>query len=290
MANFDSALGDFDYQPSLFDEWTEPTVLFDDGYGFFDSALNNFDDAGVNSSIVELLGITLSAVAGTINQSVSDEIQVLGEELSIFASEITANGIQNSNIALTGLELASEFGNINEIVNDFVEITGEELAISVATISADGTQSVTHSITGLELTSAYGQIFEEVVDSISILGVDLSISAENISANATSNPIIEVNGIELQITTGLVSATGSEVVPPLESTGGEYVRPMSIRNANIKVDGARGFINTGRITPLGIVNGNARALSVQSSTQINEAVALGQLGIDEETLLMLLVA
>jgi len=67
MADFDSALGDFDYQPSLFDDWAAPAVLFDDGYGLFDSALNDFDDGGLNSSTISLSGITLTSEAGTIN-------------------------------------------------------------------------------------------------------------------------------------------------------------------------------------------------------------------------------
>ena len=290
MADFDSALGDFDYQPSLFDDWTEPLVLFDDGFGLFDSALNNFDDGGINSSTIEVLGITLTAEAGTINESVSDQIQITGLESTISGENISATGIQNSNIVITGLELSSAFGNINEIVNDSVSISGLDALVDVATISATGIQNANIAITGIDLSAEYGSINEQVVDSVSISGIDLAITAQTISASATSSPIIQLTGISLQSSTGSVSATGSDVVPE-EYTGGRSTNDNRI-DATAKVQTLRAIAYAGRPTPRGftVINGGAKVLSVQTNTEISDASALGQLGIDEESVLMLLVA
>lgn len=48
----------------------------------------------------------------------------------------------------------------------------------------------------------------------------------------------------------------------------------------------------GGVTPRGftVINGGARVFTLESAAQISEAAAVGQLGIDEESLLMLLVA
>lgn len=289
MADFDSALGDFDYQPSLFDDWTAPAVLFDDGYGLFDSALNNFDDGGLNSSTISISGITLTAEAGSITENVSDTIQISGQDATISAASISATGIQNSNIVITGLELSSAFGNINEIVNDSVSISGLQALANIATISADGTQNSSIALNGIDLTAEYGLINEQVVDSIAISGIDLSISAANISASATSSAVIQLNGVALQATTGSVSATGSEIAPE-EYTGGRFSKNEV--NATAKVIPIRAVAYAGRVAPRGftVINGGAKVLSIQSESQISETSALGQLGIDEETLLMLLVA
>jgi hypothetical protein len=264
-------------------------ILFDSGYGLFDSAAGNFDDGGVLSPTASVSGITLTAAAGTISENVSDTTQIVGQESTIFAASISATGIQNSNIVITGLELSSAYGNINEIVNDSVSISGLEALADIATISASGVQNSSIALNGIDLTAEYGSINEQVVDSIAISGIDLSISAANISASASSSPIIQLNGIALQATAGAVSATGSEIAPE-EYTGGRFSKNEV--DATAKVIPIRAIAYAGRVTPRGftVINGGARVLSVQSESQISETSALGQLGIDEETLLMLLVA
>lgn len=290
MADFDSALGDFDYQPSTFDEWTAPLVLFDDGYGLFDSALNLFDDGGINSSTIALSGITLTAEAGKITENVSDQIQITGLESTITSENISATGIQNSNIVITGIELSSAFGNINEIVNDSVIISGLDALADIATISATGIQNTVIELNGIDLTAEYGSINEQVIDYVTISGINLNISAQTISASATSSPTTQLSGISLQSTAGSVSATGSDIVPE-EYTGGRSTNDNRI-DATAKIQTLRATAYAGRPTPRGftVINGGARVFSVQTDSQISQATALGQLGIDEETLLMLLVA
>jgi hypothetical protein len=290
MADFDSALGDFDYQPSLFDDWTDPPVLFDDGYGLFDSALNNFDDGGLNSATVALTGIELTAQAGEITENVSDQIQISGLESAITAENIAASGIQNANIAIIGQDLTAFYGDINEIVNDSVSITGLEALADVATISASGIQSQSIVLSGIDLLAELGTINEEVVDSIALDGIDLAINTAEITANGTINSEITVNGIGLQNSAATISATGQDVVPE-EYTGGRFTEDKKV-NATAKVQTLRATAYAGRPTPRGftVINGGARVFTLESAAQISEAAAVGQLGIDEESLLMLLVA
>jgi hypothetical protein len=291
MADFDSPLGDFDYQPSLFDDWTAPAVLFDDGYGLFDSALNNFDDGGINSATVSITGITLTAEAGSITQNVSDEIQITGLQTAITAENIAATGIQNANISLTGLELSAFYGDINEIVNDSVSISGLEALANVATISASATQSQSIALSGIDLVAEYGEINEQVVDSIALDGIDLAINAEEIAATGTINTEISINGIGLQGSAASISATGEQTSTDI-ATGGEFVRPRMERSAKALVQSTRAVAYAGRVTPRGftVINGGARVFTLESYTQIGQTEAVGQLGIDEESLLMLLVA
>jgi hypothetical protein len=291
MADFDSPLGDFDYQPSLFDDWTAPAVLFDDGYGLFDLALNNFDDGGLNSATVSITGITLTAEAGSITENVSDQIQITGLEAAITAENIAATGIQNANISLTGLELSAFYGDINEIVNDSVSISGLEALADVATISASATQSQSIALSGIDLVAEYGQINEQVVDSIALDGIDLAINAEEIAATGTINTEISINGIGLQSIAASISATGEQPATDV-GTGGEFVRPRMERSAKALVQSTRAVAYAGRVTPRGftVINGGARVFTLESYTQIGQTEAVGQLGIDEESLLMLLVA
>lgn len=265
-------------------------ILFDSGYGLFDSASGNFDDGGVLSPTISVLGLSLTAEAGSISENVSDITQITGLESAISAENISATGIQNSNIVITGLELSSAFGNINEIVNDSVSISGLDALADIATISADGIQNTVIALNGIDLSAEYGAINEQVVDSIAISGIDLAISAQNISASATSSANIQITGISLQSSTGSVSATGSDIVPE-EYTGGRETNRREV-NATAKVQSLRSIAYAGRPTPRGftVINGGAKVLSVQTNTEISDATALGQLGIDEESLLMLLVA
>ena len=121
-------------------------ILFDSGYGLFDSAAGNFDDGGVLSPTASVSGITLTSALGTITENVSDQIQITGLKSTITAGNISATGIQNSNIVITGLELSSAFGNINEIVNDSVSISGLDALADIATISANGIQNANISV------------------------------------------------------------------------------------------------------------------------------------------------
>ena len=265
-------------------------ILFDSGYGLFDSAAGQFDDGGVLSPTASVSGITLTSALGTITENVADTTQLSGIESAITAANISATGIQNSNIVITGIELSSAFGNINEIVNDSVSISGLDALADIATISATGIQNTVIALNGIDLTAEYGSINEQVVDSVSISGINLSIVAQTISASATSSQIIQLTGISLQSATGSVSATGSDIVPE-EYTGGRSTNDNRI-DATAKVQTLRAVAYAGRPTPRGftVINGGARVFSVQTESQISQATALGQLGIDEETLLMLLVA
>lgn len=265
-------------------------ILFDSGYGLFDSAAGNFDDGGVLSPTASVSGITLTSALGTITENVSDQIQITGIESTITAENISATGIQNSNIVITGLELSSAFGNINEIVNDSVSISGLDALANIATISATAVQNTVIALNGIDLTAEYGLINEQVVDSVSISGINLNISAQTISASATSSPTTQLSGISLQSTAGSVSATGSDIVPE-EYTGGRSTNDNRI-DATAKIQTLRATAYAGRPTPRGftVINGGARVFCVQTDSQISQATALGQLGIDEETLLMLLVA
>lgn len=265
-------------------------ILFDSGYGLFDSASGNFDDGGVLSPTASVSGITLTSALGSINENISEIIEISGIESAITAANISASAIQNSNIVITGLELSSAFGNINEIVNDSVSILGLDALADIATISATAVQNTVIALNGIDLTAEYGLINEQVVDSVSISGINLNISAQTISASATSSPTTQLTGISLQSAAGSVSATGSDIVPE-EYTGGRSTNDNRI-DATAKIKTLRAVAYAGRPTPRGftVINGGARVFSVQTDSQISQATALGQLGIDEETLLMLLVA
>ena len=266
------------------------SILFDSGYGLFDSASGDFDDGGVISPVISVTGITLTAQAGEITENVSDEIQISGLESAITAENIAASGIQNANIAITGQDLTAFYGDINEIVNDSVGITGLEALADVATISASGIQSQSIALSGIDLLAELGTINEQVVDSIVIDGIDLAINTAEITANGTINSEITVNGIGLQSSAATISATGQDVVPE-EYTGGRFTADKKV-NATAKVQTLRATAYAGRPTPRGftVINGGARIFTLESAAQISEAAALGELGIDEESLLMLLVA
>jgi len=269
----------------------EANVLEDNGL-ITNAATESLDYGSVATAIlysVQLEGIEINAFAGEITENVADTIQITGQEAQIAAQSISASGIQNPIIAINGIEISSAYGNINEIVNDSVSISGLDALINVATISANGIQSPTIALNSIDLSAEYGSINEQVVDSIAISGIDLSISAENIIATGISNQTIQLNGIALQSRAGSVSATGSDIAPE-EYTGGRFSKNET--NAVAQVNSARAIAFAGKVTPRGftVINGGARVFSIQTNAEITEATASGVLGIDEESLLMLLVA
>lgn len=291
MPNFDSALGDFDNQPSTFDEWQDPPILFDDGYGLFDSALNNFDDGGINSSTIELVGQELTSTAGSIGEIVSDSIQISGITLTSSAENISASGIQNSNVATNGLQMASEVGNISPTVTDSVAITGQEATSFAQNISANATQSATTIITGLELSTSLGNVTAEIVDSIAITGIEMTSFIAEITANATQNPVFSLNGIGLQSNLGFVSATGEEAGSEV-GRGGKHYAPLESRGAKALIVPVTTQIFVENITASGqiFISARANVFSLQTSVASNDLIAEGQLGITDEDLLLLLVA
>ena len=271
----------------------EANVLEDNGL-ITSAAAESLDYGLVADAIlysVQLTGIGLTAQAGSIAQTVSDEIQITGIQSAITAENIVASGVQSRIIELAGIELSSNYGELSPIVTDSVSITGIEALINVATISASGIQSPSIALSGIDLLAELGEITEQVVDSELISGIDLSISAQNISASGISNPIIVVNGIGLQSTPATISATGADIIPE-EYTGGRFAPDKKEVNATAKVQTLRATAYAGRPTPRGftVINGGARVFSLESAAQISATSANGQLGIDEESLLMLLVA
>lgn len=291
MPNFDSALGDFDNQPSTFDEWQDPPILFDDGYGLFDSALNNFDDGGINSSTIELVGQELTSTAGSIGEIVSDSIQISGITLTSSEETISASGIQNRNVATNGLQMTSALGNISLIFTDSVAITGQESTSSAQNISANGTQSATTNITGLELSTSLGDVTAEIVDSIAITGIEMTSFIAEITANATQNPVFSLNGIGLQSNLGSVSATGEEAGSEV-GRGGKHYAPLESRGAKALIVPVESKTNVENITASGqiFISARANVFSLQTSVASNDLIAEGQLGITDEDLLLLLVA
>jgi hypothetical protein len=271
----------------------EANVLEDDGL-ITSAATESLDYGLVSDAIlysVQLTGISLTAEAGSIAEIVSDEIQITGIEAAITAENIAASGIQNRIIELNGLEIASNFGELIAQVADSVSITGLEALSDVATISASGIQSPSIALSGIDLLAELGEITEQIVDSQTITGIDLVISAQNISASGISNPIIVINGIGLQSTPATVNATGADVIPE-EYTGGRFTPDKKEVNATAKINTLRATAYAGRPTPRGftVINGGARVFALESAAQISATSANGQLGIDEESLLMLLVA
>ena len=291
MPNFDSALGDFDNQPSTFDEWQDPPILFDDGYGLFDSALNNFDDGGINSSTIELVGQELTSTAGSIGEIVSDSIQISGITLTSSAENITASGIQNSNVATNGLQMASAVENISPTVTDSVAITGQEVTSTAQNISANGTQSATSTITGLDLSIFLGNVTAEIADSTSISGIQMSSFVAEISANATQNAVFSVNGIGLQSNLGSLSASGEETGSEV-GRGGKHYAPLESRGAKALIVPVTTQMFVENISASGqiFISARANVFSLQTSVASNDLIAEGQLGITDEDLLLLLVA
>jgi hypothetical protein len=271
----------------------EANVLEDNGL-ITSAATETLDYGLVSDPIlysVQLTGISLTAQTGTIAQTVSDEIQITGINADITAENIVASGIQNRIIELNGLEIASNFGELIAQVADSVSITGLEGLSDVATISASGIQSPSIALIGIDLLAELGEITEQVVDSELISGIDLTIVAQNISALGIANPIIVLNGIGLQSTPATISATGADVIPE-EYTGGRFALDKKEVNATAKLQTLRATAYAGRPTPRGftVINGGARVFTLETAAQIGQTAASGQLGIDEESLLMLLVA
>lgn len=144
---------------------------------------------------------------------------------------------------------------------------------------------------GIDLTAQAGNISENVVDIIQILGIEAASTAQSITANGIANPVIILDGAQSSTNSGLITASGGDVAPE-EYMGGRYTTQNNDINATAQVQTARAIAFAGRVTPRGftVINGGARVFSIQTEAQINEATASGQLGIDDESLLMLLVA
>lgn len=156
MADFDAALGDFDNQPGLFDDWAEPPILFDDGVGLFDAALNDFDDGGINSPTIALTGQELSSEIGVLTLKIDDSIALNGQEL---ASEqgVIALKIDDS-LVFSGQELASEQSAIVVSTTDSITISGQELTSEQGVVAVSTQTNALVAISGQQITSSLGAI------------------------------------------------------------------------------------------------------------------------------------
>lgn len=156
MADFDAALGDFDNQPGLFDDWAEPPILFDDGVGLFDSALNDFDDGGINSPTIQLTGQELASEIGSLTPEISDVLALTGQEMTSEQGSLTLK--VDDSLLISGQEMISEQGSIVVSTTDAIALSGQEMASEQGVIAVSTETSAFVVLVGIQLSTQTGSV------------------------------------------------------------------------------------------------------------------------------------
>lgn len=226
------------------------TILFDDGYGLFDSASGNFDDGGVINATASVSSVTTTSSFGSVSASGTGNAIVSGATLSVTTGSVSASGIQ------------SPTASINNASG----------TISAQTITASGTESRTASVSGVPLAITAGQA----------LGIgDGSAIASVSSASATSSArTITATGT----TEGIKGSRKSK--KKLQQFFLPF-NPVAItietnKDARISVLGATAYANVGECEASGTVSISAKA-KVYSIGTVSDAEALKARGIKNPT-------
>lgn len=233
------------------------TILIQGSFNSTEAVNDSFNASGV---------VTTNTVSGAL--SVSET----GDDSFASAGQVIVSGSLSANES--GSDTFASGGQV--IVNGSLSIT--ETSDQLGSYAVDGYVEAGYTLTGWE-----GRVLVDGALSISEVGADAFSASGGSAISATAT----LTGISLQTAFGSVSATG---IVPEESTGGSFTK--TVINATAKVKSVRAIAYAGRPTPRGftVINGGAIANSIESQLGISEISASGILGIDDESLLMLLVA
>jgi len=102
---------------------------------------------------------------------------------------------------------------------------------------------------------------------------------------------IQIQGLNAQSSFGSVTAEGNEI-PSDVGRGGEFVRPLITRGAKAFVTPIQANIDLNQVSASGevFISATAKVIAMSSYISTEEISGEGQLGINDEDLLLLLVA
>lgn len=226
------------------------TILFDDGYGLFDSASGDFDDAGVINATATVSSVTTTSAFGSVSASGTGNATVSGVALSTTPGSVSASGVQSPSVT----------------------VNNASGTISAATITSSGTESRTASVSGIALTSSPG----------SVLGIGDGSAIASVSSAST---ISSARGITATGTTeGIKGSRKSK--KKLQQFFLPF-NPVAItietnKDARVSVLGATAYANVGECEASGTVSISAKA-KIYSIGTVSDAEVLKARGIKNPT-------
>lgn len=226
------------------------TILFDDGYGLFDSASGDFDDAGVINATASVSGLTTTSAFGSVSASGTGNATVSGVALSTTLGSVSASGIQSPTASVNNA------GGIS----------------SVGTIIASGTESRTASVSGISLAITAGEALG-IGDGSAIASVSSASaisSARTISATGTTEGIKGSRKSKKKLQQFFLPF--NPVAITIETN----------KDARVSVLGATAYANVGQCGASGTVSISAKA-KIYSIGTISNAEALKARGIKNPT-------
>lgn len=188
------------------------------------------------------------------------------QETNTELGSISATGGTGADISVSGLETSSEIGSVAYSASANASLSGIEATSQAAIIGANG--SVRFEIAGLQVESQQGSISLAYDYLLSLSGTEASSQLGNVSASGTSHNI--------------PTAAGGEV----------HLRPISVRDAKVKLKTLKGLFSAGYISATGqmVVNNLIRLKSVSGNMQTNVVKASGILDISDDEIIILLAA
>lgn len=188
------------------------------------------------------------------------------QETSTELGSINATGGTGADISVSGLDASSEIGNLSYSASANISLSGIEATSQAAIIGANG--GVRFEIAGLQVESQQGSI------------------------SLVYDYLLSVDGIQTSSQIGNVSASGGSQNIPTAAGGEVHLRPISVRDAKVKLKTLKGLFSAGYISARGqtVVNNLIRLKSVSGNIQTNVVKATGILDISDDEIIILLAA
>jgi len=236
------------------------TILFDDGYGLFDSASGDFDDAGVINATASVSGVTTTSGFGSVSANGTGNAIVSNVALSTTLGNVSASGIQSPTASVN---------NVSGI-------------ISANTITASGTESRTASVSGIALISTAGEA----------LGIGDGSAIASVSSASTTSSARSIGA------TGTIEGiTGSKKSKKKLQQFFLPFNPVAItletnKDARISVVGATVYANVGKCEATSTVSISAKAkiYSIGTKSDVELLKARGIKNPTDDELIWLLAA
>ena len=157
-------------------------------------------------------------------------------------------------------------------------------------VSATGGTGATISLSGIESESQAAIIGANGSVRFEVSGIQSISEQGNISLDYDYS--LSLSGIGLNSSSGSVTASGQSQNIPSAAGGETFVRPLSVRDAKVKLKTLKGLFSAGYVSAQGqtVINNIIRLKSVSGNIDTNVVKASGILDISEDEIIILLAA
>lgn len=247
------------------------------------------------SASVGIIGQELASAIFDVNGLGSSLETVVGIESLGSLGTIQAEGAQNGiHENLNGIQLTSTAQTITAIAESLVIAQVNSIELISSQFHITGNVSVTASINSSQSNSFVSSIDTNCDGKSTLDGFYAQSEINYLNSNGAANAVI--SGVGISVISANISAVGDTT----EQKGGGTLKrrikqgiPLVIvKDSKVKLDGVLGIANAGKLNAFGVIsiNANANIIGIKDVSGTSKVSAKGIQNLQDEELLMLLVA